>query len=73
MQKTVAELYNELGLLIKKGYGDRKIVVSDDNEGNGYHGMYYSPSLGEEMSEDGEIDGLYDSGETDPEKIVVIG
>ena len=26
---------------VKKGNGDKNIVLSDDNEGNGYHGMFY--------------------------------
>lgn len=81
MQHTVKQLYEELGELIKAGHGDRALVISDDNEGNGYHGMFYSPSLGEELIEsaaecgfptDG-IEGLYDSAVTDPKKLVVIG
>lgn len=37
---------NQLKLLcdeqIKKGNGNKKILISDDEEGNGYHGLFYS-------------------------------
>ena len=26
---------------VKKGNANKNIVISDDNEGNGYHGMFY--------------------------------
>ena len=38
---TVEQLYNELGKLIKKGKGGKKILLSQDDEGNGYHQMFY--------------------------------
>jgi len=41
MQITVKELYDYCAKEINAGNGDKHIVVSDDNEGNGYHGMFY--------------------------------
>ena len=35
----LAELVNEE---IKKGNGTKKIMLSDDDEGNGYHGLYFA-------------------------------
>lgn len=35
----LAELANEE---IKKGNGTKKIMLSDDDEGNGYHGLYFA-------------------------------
>ena len=35
----LAELVNEE---IKKGNGAKKIMLSDDDEGNGYHGLYFA-------------------------------
>lgn len=40
---------------------DKKIVVADDVEGNGYHGMWYGSM------------GVSDSDEEDPAKLVVLG
>lgn len=39
-QLTVERLYKSLGKLVKAGQGNKKIVISDDNEGNGYHGCF---------------------------------
>ena len=38
---TVEQLYAELGELIKNGGGKKKILLSQDDEGNGYHQMFY--------------------------------
>lgn len=74
-QMTVHKLFLELMDLVNKGQGDKKVVVADDNEGNGYHGIYYSVTS-DPKAVKGNIDvsnGLYDSQETDPNKIVIIG
>ena len=39
---TVDELYKELALARKNGLGKKKIMLSDDDEGNGYHLMFFS-------------------------------
>ena len=39
---TVKELYAECKSLIEDGLGDREIFVADDEEGNGYHRLFYS-------------------------------
>ena len=39
---TVDELYKELALARKNGWGKRKIMLSNDDEGNGYHLMFFS-------------------------------
>ena len=74
-QMTVKRLYAELGELINSGMGDKKIVVADDNEGNGYHGIFYScTSDPKEVKANIEIsNGLYDSVETKYKNIVIIG
>ena len=41
MTATVEQLYAELGKLVKKGMGGKKILLSNDDEGNGYHEMFY--------------------------------
>jgi hypothetical protein len=74
-QLTVEKLYQELGKLIKRGQGNKVIVVADDNEGNGYHGIYYSvTSIPEDVQECiNASNGLSDSQEEDYKNIVIIG
>ena len=40
-QMTVKKLFELCKKEIAKGYGDKKILLSDDDEGNGYHAMYF--------------------------------
>ena len=39
---TINELHRDLEKLIKAGYGNKKILISQDDEGNGYHQLWYS-------------------------------
>lgn len=41
-QLTVKTLLELCKKEIKKGNGDKLIVISDDNEGNGFHGLFYA-------------------------------
>ena len=53
----------------------KKIVVSDDTEGNGYHGMFYAPTTDAE-SVKGNIEasnGLYDTDTEDYNNLVILG
>ena len=49
---TVKDLYNECKTQIERGNGDKKIMISKDDEGNGYHYLFYGMISGEEMRED---------------------
>ena len=60
-QVTVKRLLEFCKEQVKKGNGDKVIVLSDDNEGNGYHGMFYGFT---EMSSD-YIDEVSDSNYSD--------
>lgn len=75
MQITVKELYEALGVLVRNGEGNKKVITADDNEGNGYHGIYYSVTA--EPKDVKECinfsNGLYDSQEEDPNNLVIIG
>ena len=42
---TVKELRDRLDKYVRAGHGDRQIVISDDNEGNGFHGLFYDLSF----------------------------
>ena len=70
-QLTVQDLYRFCEQEIKKGNSKRLIVISDDNEGNGFHGLFYAFTEIEEK--DKEYYPIYDSVETDIKKIIVLG
>jgi hypothetical protein len=55
--KTVNELLELCKQEIENGNGDRKILLSDDDEGNGYHALYYDFTPAEELFKDDEDDG----------------
>lgn len=46
---TVRELAKDLLGAIRQGYGDRHILISDDDEGNGYHTLFFSLSWDDDM------------------------
>lgn len=68
-QLTVTELRKALQKAEKEGLGNRLLVTSDDEEGNGLHGIWYGVTKGEELR------GIYigDSVTEDVTKIVCIG
>lgn len=70
-QLTIERLKEICDKYIKKGYGDRKIVISDDNEGNGFHGLFYGFTVIEKGQEDDYP--IYDSESEDVNEIVVLG
>jgi len=74
-QMTVQKLFSELSSLMLEGRGNDKIIIADDNEGNGYHGCFYScTSDPKEVKANIEAsNGLYDSQETDYKHIVIVG
>lgn len=68
-QLKIKDLYEVLKEEMAKGNGDKYVITGDDNEGNGYHGMYFKATPAEEL--DGEL--IYDSQEKDLSKIICIG
>ena len=67
----VQKLINKL-LLQHPELKDRKIVISNDNEGNGFHGMFYEITYEHDDLVEFKDD-IRDSCETDPDKIVILG
>ena len=47
---TVKELRDRLDKYVRAGLGERQIVISDDNEGNGFHGLFYEITIINETS-----------------------
>ena len=74
-QITVKDLYRDLRQLMREGRGDDYVVVSSDEEGNAYHGIFYG------VTDDAKTireciecsNGIYDSVTDDPNKIIIIG
>lgn len=42
---TLKEYHELLGNLIKRGHGNLKIIYAVDDEGNGYHDVFFGPSV----------------------------
>ena len=47
---TVKELADACNKQIAKGNGDRVIMISNDDEGNGYHYLWYEFQTPEEIT-----------------------
>jgi hypothetical protein len=66
---TIEQLYELCKMQIQAGNGKKKIVISDDNEGNGYHGLFYGfTPVTEEF-----VDDIYDSESTSPDDTIILG
>lgn len=71
-QLTLKELFNLIALAIKEGNGDKKVIISNDNEGNGYHGLFYGVTkIDGEMAN--AIKGLVEDSDTDINNLVILG
>ena len=68
-QLTVAELYRYCIKEIGKGNGNKHIVVADDNEGNGYHGLFYAFTPCTKKYQDD----IYDSRYSSEEDTIILG
>lgn len=68
-QVTVKEMYQALGKAIKEGHGNRYLVCGDDNEGNGYHGVFFHLTPMPESC----MDLVSDSQIMRPEQLMIIG
>lgn len=67
-QLTIKQLYKLCVVEIQRGNADKKIAISDDNEGNGFHGLFFGFTNADEF--EGQI---YDSAETDVKKLMILG
>ena len=72
-QLTVKDLYEACKLHINKGNGDKLIVISDDNEGNGYHGMFYALTEITDENRDCFIGLISDSQDTNTNNLIILG
>ena len=58
--KTVNELLELCQQEVENGNGYRKILLSNDDEGNGYHALYYDFTEAEELFKDVDTDEVFD-------------
>ena len=74
-QITVKKLFSMVKEEMLKGNGNKKIVLADDTEGNGYHGMFFGfTSETNDVKECIECsNGVYDSETDDVNEIVILG
>ena len=68
-QVTVRDLYKYCESAIRNGHGDKNIVISDDNEGNGFHGLFYGFSTIDDYSRES----IYDSKTDSPYDTIILG
>ena len=72
MELTVRDLFNECIKQIKLGNGDKKVFISIDEEGNGFHPCYF----GFTDNSKGDIDAYHKMGcieGGDPAKVILLG
>ena len=68
-QMTIEKLCELCKMQVQAGNGKRKIVISDDNEGNGYHGLFYGfTPVTEEFEND-----IYDNLGKSPDDTIILG
>lgn len=68
-QVTVNDLYKYCENAIRNGHGDKNIVISDDNEGNGFHGLFYSFTIVDNYSSTL----IYDSKTSSAHDTIILG
>lgn len=72
-QIRLKDLYEACKRHMKAGHGDRSLVVAADNEGNFYHGMFYTLTLITPENADGFAGLIGDNAEPDINNIIVVG
>ncbi len=72
-QIKLKELYQECKKLMEQGHGEKSLVVSDDNEGNGYHGMFFTLTVITPENVDDYSGLIGDNAEPNIHNIIVVG
>lgn len=72
-QIKLKDLHKHCCKLMKEGHGEKSLVLSDDNEGNGYHGCFFTLTVVTPENKDGFIGLIGDNTESDLENIIVVG
>lgn len=72
---TVKQLYKECKKLIDAGKGDKIIMISRDDEGNGYHYLWYSFTPAEDILDDpyGYMESDFDKNIAEMDDTIILG
>lgn len=68
-QITVKQMHAALAREIKKGNGDKMLITGNDNEGNGYHGVFFTITDADDI----KTFLISDSITNDVSKLMIIG
>lgn len=69
---TVKELLKLCQEQVSLGNGDKHIQISEDDEGNGYHGLFFGFTSEKEEIQELQAMGLFHDN-IDPDKVVILG
>lgn len=72
-QIKLKDLHEACKKLMKEGHGDKHLIISGDNEGNSYHGMFYTLTVITPENKDGFIGLIGDNAESNLMNLIVVG
>ena len=72
-QIKLKELYQACKEQMEAGNGEKSLILSDDNEGNGYHGMFFTLTVITPENVDGFVGLIGDNAEPNIHNIIVVG
>lgn len=72
-QIKLKDLYQSCKEQMEAGNGEKSLVVAADNEGNGYHGMFYTLTVITPENVDGFSGLIGDNADPDIYNIIVVG
>jgi len=72
-QIKLKDLYDECKKQMAMGNGEKFLVVSNDNEGNGFHGMFFTVSAIRKKDRRYYESLIRDSCETNADNILLVG
>lgn len=67
---TVNQLMAECMKMRGAGFGEKKILISSDDEGNSYHGLFYAFMT---KQEDLDVCAEFFEDDVDPKEVVILG
>ena len=72
-QIKLKDLYLACKEQMEAGNGEKSLILSDDNEGNGYHGMFFTLTVITPENVDGFSGLIGDNAEPNIHNIIVVG
>ena len=69
---TVRQLLMYAEQLVAQGYGNKEVLVSNDDEGNGYHTLYYQFTTNEREIRNCAKAGMFHDNNK-PDEVVLLG